>query len=394
MANVKKYTRGQIGGLTRHFKRGQKEDGSYFQFGNQDIDTSKSHLNYNLAPQHDGGQLSFINRRTSEVQCLNRADVNVMCSWVVTAPKDLTEGEYDLFFREAYKFLNDRYADGSDKNVISAYVHMDEISPHLHYAFVPVVHDKKKGIDKVSAKIAVDRLDLQKFHQDLERHMAEVFGREIGILNEVTKDGNKSIDELKRGTAQAEIAKLEAIKIQTAENVSELRSMALNAQTVVNDLEDKKRAVEGQINAIQGQIKNAKTLTLDELTKIKPYSENKLAQKIGSPSMLTVYKDDWDSLLKTAIQRAEVDEDTKQTQTENKRLKKRVNGLLSDKEKLEKDLGESKKQAQTTMTERMEHATLKSQLQRVPKADLDHFLAQYEPQRGKQKTIDQSQGER
>ena len=60
-------------------------------------------------------------------------------------------------------------------------------------------------IDKVSAKIAVDRVDLQKFHQDLERHMAGVFGREVGILNEATKDGNKSIDELKRGTAQAEL---------------------------------------------------------------------------------------------------------------------------------------------------------------------------------------------
>ena len=134
MANAQKYT------------RGQKEDGLYFLFGNQDIDTSKSHLNYNLAPEHDGGQLSFINRRTSEVQCLKRTDVNVMCSRVVTAPKDLTKDGYDLFFREVYKFLNDRYADGSDKSVISAYVHMDEISPHLHYAFVPVVHDEKKAL--------------------------------------------------------------------------------------------------------------------------------------------------------------------------------------------------------------------------------------------------------
>jgi len=206
MANVQKYTRGQIGGLTRHYERGQKEDGTYYAFGNQEIDTSLSHLNYNLAPERDGGQLSFIGKRTSEVKCHNRADVNVMCSWVITAPKNLADNEHRLFFQEAYSFLNQRYADGSDKNVISAYVHMDESTPHLHYAFIPVVHDKKKGIDKVSAKIIVDRVDLQKFHQDLERHMTGVFGREVGILNEATKEGNKSIDELKRGTAQAELS--------------------------------------------------------------------------------------------------------------------------------------------------------------------------------------------
>lgn len=366
------------------------ENGEYIKFSNQEIDLTRTHLNYNLAPERN--QREFIKARCESIQCMNRDDVNVMCSWVVTVPKTVPSENHRLFFDEVYKFLSDRY--GGEKNIVSAYVHVDETTPHMHFAFVPVTIDKKKGIEKVSAKEILDKRDLQKFYNDLERRMAEVFGHEIGILNEATKDGNKSIDELKRGTAQAEIAKLEALKTQTAENVSELRSMALDAQSVVNDLEDKIKAVEGQINAIQGQIKNAKTLTLDELTKIKPYSENKLAQKIGSPSMLTVYKDDWENLLKTAIQRAEVDEDTKQTQTENKRLKKRVNGLLSDKEKLEKDLGENKKQAQITITERMEHATLKSQLQRVPKADLDNFLAQYKPQRGKQKTIDQSQGER
>jgi len=162
-------------------------------------------LNYNLAPERDGGQLSFISKRTSEVKFHNRENVNVMCSWVITAPKDLADNEHAIFFRESYAFLNQRYADGRDTNVISAYIHMDETQPHLHYAFVPVVHDNKKGIDKVSAKIAVDRRDLQTFHQDLEQHMAGVFGREIGILNEATKDGNKSIDELKRGTAQAEL---------------------------------------------------------------------------------------------------------------------------------------------------------------------------------------------
>ena len=47
------------------------------------------------------------------------------------------------FFEQTYKFLNERYS--GEQNVVSAYVHMDEKTPHMHYAFVPVVHDKKKN---------------------------------------------------------------------------------------------------------------------------------------------------------------------------------------------------------------------------------------------------------
>ena len=42
--------------------------------------------------------------------------------------------------------------DTAKENVISAYVHFDEVTPHMHYAFVPVVEDKKKGGYKLSAK--------------------------------------------------------------------------------------------------------------------------------------------------------------------------------------------------------------------------------------------------
>ena len=97
MANLAKYDRSQIGGLTRHFERHVKEDGQYQKFSNQEIDTGRTYLNYNLAPKRDRGQLAFIKQRTSEVKCQNRADVNVMCSWVVTAPKSMPDSEYPIF---------------------------------------------------------------------------------------------------------------------------------------------------------------------------------------------------------------------------------------------------------------------------------------------------------
>ena len=66
---------------------------------------------------------------------------------VVTAPKDLPEQEHKAFFQASYDFLQQRYG---RENVVSAYVHMDEVTPHMHFAFVPVKHgfkeDKKNPI--------------------------------------------------------------------------------------------------------------------------------------------------------------------------------------------------------------------------------------------------------
>ena len=103
MANYAKYTKGAMGHLTKHYERAKGENGQYIKFGNQDIDISKTHLNYNLAPDHN--QLDFIHQRLGEVYCMKRKDVNVMCSWIVTAPQDLKPEQEKAFFQESYNFL-------------------------------------------------------------------------------------------------------------------------------------------------------------------------------------------------------------------------------------------------------------------------------------------------
>ena len=192
MAHVMKFTKASCGHMFAHFDRRAEH------ISNENLDRTRTHLNYNLATHQTMDQGEFVRKRCAEVRCLNRKDVNVMVSWVVTAPKDLPANEQRAFFEASYDFLKNRYG---LENVVSAYVHMDEVTPHMHFAFVPVVEDKKRGGYKLSAKEAVTREDLRTFHKDLSDHMERVFGRDIGILNEATKEGNKSIEELKRQTA-------------------------------------------------------------------------------------------------------------------------------------------------------------------------------------------------
>jgi len=197
LAHVDKYHIGAIGHLFKHYERAKDEDGNYIKFKNQNIDLTKTGGNYNLAAFQALPQLAFIRKRLSEVKVFKRADVKVMCDWVVTLPKNLGNDER-RFFEETVKFLSERYG---RQNVISAYVHRDETQPHLHFAFVPVTVDKKKGIEKVSAKEVLTRAELQRFHTDLDNYLASVFGRSTGVLNDATKEGNKSIADLKRGAA-------------------------------------------------------------------------------------------------------------------------------------------------------------------------------------------------
>jgi FtsZ-binding cell division protein ZapB len=197
MANIAKFTKGAVNGLSLHDTRAKKPNGEYYKHKNQEIDTSRSHLNYNLAP-HNLNPREFVNKRLQEVHCLKRDDVKVMATCIVTKPIGVKAEEQELFFQETYKFLE---KDFGKENVAGAWVHLDETTPHLHFSFVPVVFDKKKEKLKVSAKEVLNRSYFEKYHTRLEKHLEKVFGREVGILNDATKEGNKSIDELKKETA-------------------------------------------------------------------------------------------------------------------------------------------------------------------------------------------------
>ncbi len=204
MAHIEKYTAGAIGHMLAHYDRTHSSSTSL-------IDENRTALNYNLAKTDQPlSQLDFIHKRLSEIKVMKRVDVNVMCDWIVTAPKALTPDELPTFFAEVYKFLNERYG---KENVISAYVHLDETSPHIHYAFVPVVMDKKKNIPKLSAKERITRKELNTFHPDLTKRMIAVFGRDIGIQNDATALGNQTIKQLRQKSDNLEQFRVEPVPV-------------------------------------------------------------------------------------------------------------------------------------------------------------------------------------
>lgn len=219
--HVTKYTKGTLGHMLGHYDR--TKDGL-----GENVVSERTQLNYNLAVNDQPlKQLDFVHKRLGEVRCLKRKDVNVLCDWVVTMPKDLADEYREPFSRQLIIFRG-KY--GRD-NVVSAYVHMDEMQPHMHFAFVPVVVDRKRNGWKLSAKEAITRADLQHIHEQMQEQLTHELGVPVNLLNEATVAGNRSIEELKRGTAVEAVNKLKSEQMEIAQDITYLE----NRQKAVAD---------------------------------------------------------------------------------------------------------------------------------------------------------------
>lgn len=253
MAHIAKYCKSALGHMLNHYGR-QENDG--VTRSNEDIKNELTHNNWNLAENIQPlPQMDFIHKRLSEVKVQNRADVNVMCDWVVTVPKDLPEAEHSEFFKATFDFLMARYG---QENIISAYVHLDETTPHIHFAFIPVVEDKKKGGFKVSAKEKINRADLRSFHSELQQAVSSAIGHNVNILNSATKDGNKTVSELKQKTALEKIAKAEKIEQVAQQKIQKVQEKVLKAEQKAQEHDNARKLLKLEKKKLQAEVEQLK----------------------------------------------------------------------------------------------------------------------------------------
>lgn len=277
MAHVAKYTRGAINGLTNHWDR-KTENHS-----NKDIDNERTYLNYDLC-EKEGDTLTRLQERLDQVYCLNRKDVNICADWVVTLPKSLSEKRTDeqrRFFEETYAFLCERY--GGERNVLSANVHNDESTPHMHFAFLPVAWDPKKYRERVSAKIVVNRSDLRTFHDDLDAHLKQKIPHiyREGILNDKTI-GLDTVEDIKRHSKQ-----IQAIKNEQTADLKVFKEPKIVLKKVKERAEFKKGNIftkEDTVKVVQKDFYHLETMALsgmkisNKLSKVEETAEKEKAE--------------------------------------------------------------------------------------------------------------------
>lgn len=230
--HLSKYKSSNIVGLQRH---NQRENRNY---SNKDIDTTMSDLNFDLVNSQN---ISFTkkvkdiidSKRTTKKAI--RKDAVTYCECIISSDNDffrnLDVKEQQRFFEVSLKFLENRI--GKD-NIISANVHLDETTPHMHLGFVPMNLD-----GSLSAKKMVNR----NFLREIQENLPYTLQKNGFDIQRGEKDNNvKHIDQkIYKSNLNKEIRRLEALNSKIGQiNLEKKESLLGNVKLTREEFENLK----------------------------------------------------------------------------------------------------------------------------------------------------------
>ena len=259
-----KYTRSNLIGIYRHNER---KNTSYT---NKNIRHFASLFNYSLKKCDTNYLQKFDEiREKNNLKGWIKKNSKVVCEYIITSDeeyfKSIGEEETKRYFKTAYEFVKS-YKNLGDDYIISANVHLDESTPHMHLVFMPVVHtiEKKTGnaVDKICCSEFWKGKDSYKILQDnFHKYMV------------------RSGFELERGdTKENKHIEIEKLKKITSYEMQEMfkETKHLENEILTNDIEelrvDYKRIIK-KFNTLAKQYTRVKTMTDDVMSRQKILEE-------------------------------------------------------------------------------------------------------------------------
>ncbi|WP_215394957.1 MobV family relaxase, partial [Staphylococcus aureus] len=182
-------------GIQKHV---QRENNNY---ENEDIDHSKTYLNYDLVNANKQNFNNLIDEKIEQNYTGKRkirTDAIKHIDGLITSDNDFfdnqTPEDTKQFFEYAKEFLEQEY--GKD-NLLYATVHMDEKTPHMHYGVVPITDD-----GRLSAKEVVgNKKALTAFQDRFNEHVNQRgYDLERGQSRQVTNAKHEQISQYKQKT--------------------------------------------------------------------------------------------------------------------------------------------------------------------------------------------------
>ena len=214
-----KYKGPEIGQIEAHNERKKEKYAS-----NPDIDTSRSHLNFHLV-HPERKYRAEAERQIAQAGCRTRKDSVRVVEALVTASPEFFKGkkqaEVRAFFEEAVRFIERRQPKDT---IISAVVHMDEKTPHMHLSFVPLTKD-----GRLSAKdIVGNKKKLTWWQDQFWKHMVRRW------------------PDLERGESASETGRthIPPRLFKEAAHLNRQRDMLMKLLAEVNPLNAKKKSAE------------------------------------------------------------------------------------------------------------------------------------------------------
>ena len=150
-------------------EREQEREG---QIKNDMIDLDRTHLNYDLVQS----ELNLYQRAKERVDQLKSENKRVQKNSVITysniitipesAAKKMSNEQMQDYFKTCHDYFADRFG---KENVLSAKVHLDETTPHMHLHFMPI--DKETG--RLQARTTMNKAALNQIHDEIPERLRE-----------------------------------------------------------------------------------------------------------------------------------------------------------------------------------------------------------------------------
>ena len=215
---------------------------------NKDIDPTRTHLNFWCKKN----ELTYIRefdkmKKEYDLKGTIRSNSNIMCEMMITSDNAFFNKigleETKRYFKESYKFVCN-YKNLGEKYIVSAAVHLDETTPHMHLVYIPIIHTKNKegkDIDKICCRDFWKGRDSYRqlqnaFHKYIT---SKGFDLERGLPVEETGAKHEKIEDLKKLTNFENTKKvLDNIKLELPEtpDINDMKLIKLNKEKVENEI--------------------------------------------------------------------------------------------------------------------------------------------------------------
>lgn len=264
-----------VGGIEIHAER-LREGVSH---SNPDIDWSLTHMNYQLHAPALQAHGTYARRIDDRLRALGvtriRKDAVKLCGFIVSSDSDffdtLTPKARKEFFEQSYNFFAERYG---KENILSAVVHLDEATPHMHLYLVPITPD-----GRLCCKDVFTRQELLELHTAYHQTVGAAYGLERG-------EGEKSGKRRKHLTEPEYKAYMEEVHkaAQMLQDASEeLRDVYTRRDAIKYFTEELRASMEGlpQVEKLLTEIKPKKTM----LGGVRGVSYEDVEQLVSSAAM-------------------------------------------------------------------------------------------------------------
>lgn len=248
--NVDKQKRAATYGLQIEANRAEG-DNAKRDFDRSDIDWTRTRDNIFLRKEANWGK--HITKRIKEVGVKEKKDSVVMITGVYTASPEWFETHTK---EEALAYFKDclAYHDKTYGHAFNAVIHMDETTPHMQVASVPLIEDEKGW--HLSAKIIMGGRD------DYRRRQDE-FYEQVGKAHDMERGERRDPAEKKLHTTKREWQAAEVerrIKEARKTYLTELQGLASQVQNARKEVKQKNEELKAASQKLLSTMKELKTL--------------------------------------------------------------------------------------------------------------------------------------